>query len=276
MMKKICTLELLSEKKVRSFQALRAEELTGLCESLRVSSGSVINFTETIVGMINNVICRATLGSNYKAQDQAVLIGLIKELLVTSGAFNVGEFFPRLKFLNVLLGIKSKWLKIHKDLDKILEEVLEDHKGRQGGGIERADEDLVDVLLRIKDGEELENPITFDNVKAVLLDMFAAGTDTSSATIVWAMAEMMRNPKVLKKAIEEFIPFGAGRRMCPGITFGTNSVESTLVELLYRFDWRLPDGLKPEDINMEECDGITTTLKEPLQIIPIALSSPMN
>lgn len=95
------------------------------------------------------------MGNNYKAQHQAVLIGLIKDLLVTSGAFNVGEFFPRLKFLNIVLGIKSKWLKIHKD-DKVLEDVLEDHKGKRGvGGIERLDEDLVDVLLRIKEGEEL-------------------------------------------------------------------------------------------------------------------------
>ncbi|KAL7592815.1 hypothetical protein Lser_V15G32773 [Lactuca serriola] len=154
-MKKICTLELLSEKKVKSFSALRNEELGRLCESIRSSSGSVINFTEMVVGMINNVICRATLGNNYKAQHQAVLIGLIKDLLVTSGAFNVGEFFPRLKFLNIVLGIKSKWLKIHKD-DKVLEDVLEDHKGKRGvGGIERLDEDLVDVLLRIKEGEEL-------------------------------------------------------------------------------------------------------------------------
>ncbi|KAL4563724.1 hypothetical protein LXL04_027769 [Taraxacum kok-saghyz] len=364
-MKKICTLELLSEKKVKSFGALRDEELGRLCESLRSSSGTVVNFTEMVVGMINNVICRATLGNNYKAQDQAVLIKLIKDLLVTSGAFNVGEFFPRLKFLNSVMGIKRKWLKIHKELDKVLEDVLEDHKGKRGGGIERIDEDLVDVLLRIKEGEELETPITFDNVKAVLLDMFAAGTDTSSATIIWAMAEMMRNQRVLKKAQEEirepsnvtksgtndyhylklviketlrlhapvpllvpresrqqctidgydipaktkvvvnafacaldleywedpesfiperfenssinfigndyeFIPFGAGRRMCPGITFGTNSVESTLVDLLHHFDWKLPKGMKPQDINMEESDGITTTLKTPLLLVPIA------
>ncbi|KAI3709746.1 hypothetical protein L2E82_39512 [Cichorium intybus] len=373
-MKKICTLELLSEKKVKSFSALRDEELGRLCESLESSSGSVVNFTDMVTGMINNVICRATLGTNYKAQDQAVLIALIKDLLVTSGAFNVGEFFPRLKFLNNVLGIKSKWLKIHKELDKILEDVLEDHKRKGGGEIERADEDLVDVLLRIKNGAELESPITFDNVKAVLLDMFAAGTDTSSATIIWAMAEMMRNQRVLKKAQEnaretsrtetftetrtndyhylnlviketlrlhapvpllvprecrqqckidgydipaktkvvvnafacaldpdywenpesfiperfecssvnftgndyEFIPFGAGRRMCPGITFGTNSVKSTLVTLLYHFDWQLPKGIEPQDINMEESDGITTTLKVPLQLVPITHSALQN
>ncbi|XP_052621636.1 costunolide synthase-like [Lactuca sativa] len=114
-----------------------------------------------------------------------------------------------------------------------------------------------------------------------IVDMFAAGIDTSSATIIWAMAEMMRNQRkdpesFIPERFEnssinftgndyEFIPFGAGRRMCPGITFGTNSVESTLVNLLHHFEWQLPNGMEPQDIiNMEESDGITTTLKAPL------------
>lgn len=81
----------------------------------------------------------------------------------------MGEFFPRLKFVNVVLGIKSKRLKIHKQLDKVLEDALEDRKGKRDAGMERSDERLVDVLLRIKEEEEVQFPITLDNIKAVLL-----------------------------------------------------------------------------------------------------------
>ena len=45
----------------------------------------------------------------------------------------------------------------------------------------------------------------------------------------------------------EFIPFEAGRRMCPGVTFGLTNIELPLAHLLYHFDWELPGRMTPED-----------------------------
>ena len=54
----------------------------------------------------------------------------------------------------------------------------------------------------------------------------------------------------------ELIPFGAGRRSCSAITFGTASIELTLAQLL-SFDWELPPRVTAKDLDMTEAFGIT-------------------
>ncbi|EXB82488.1 Cytochrome P450 [Morus notabilis] len=62
----------------------------------------------------------------------------------------------------------------------------------------------------------------------------------------------------------EFLPFGAGRRGCPGMHMEMAMVELTLANLLCCFDWKLPDGMKETDIDMDEASGLTTYKKFPL------------
>lgn len=71
----------------------------------------------------------------------------------------------------------------------------------------------------------------------------------------------------------EYIPFGAGRRVCAGIAFAAATIELPLAQLLYYFDWKLPNDMKPEDVDMEESNGATATRKNNLILIP-TLHSP--
>ena len=64
----------------------------------------------------------------------------------------------------------------------------------------------------------------------------------------------------------EVLPFGIGRRGCPGYHFALSIIELTLSNMLYKFDWRLPHG---KDIDMSEKRITTISRKEPLMIIPI-------
>ncbi|KAM3249817.1 hypothetical protein P3L10_011587 [Capsicum annuum] len=71
-----------------------------------------------------------------------------------------------------------------------------------------------------------------------------------------------------KREDYELIPFGAGRRGCPGITLGIVAIELALSNLLYPFDWELPYGLKKEDIDTDVRHGITMHKKNELYFIP--------
>lgn len=73
----------------------------------------------------------------------------------------------------------------------------------------------------------------------------------------------------------EFTPFGSGRRQCPAIMFGTSTLEVALANLLYHFDWMLPDGLSPELMDMSEKYGMGVSKKLDLHLraIPCVHSS---
>ncbi|KAL6654867.1 hypothetical protein ACP70R_008332 [Stipagrostis hirtigluma subsp. patula] len=67
----------------------------------------------------------------------------------------------------------------------------------------------------------------------------------------------------------EFIPFGAGRRICPAITFAEANIEIALASILYHFDWELPAGVQPEELDMTASCGLAVRRKAELLLHPI-------
>ncbi|TKY63687.1 cytochrome P450 family 71 protein [Spatholobus suberectus] len=65
----------------------------------------------------------------------------------------------------------------------------------------------------------------------------------------------------------ELIPFGAGRRICPGMPMAIASLDLILANLLISFDWELPAGMRKEDIDTEMLPGITMHKKNPLYVL---------
>ncbi|KAG9441570.1 hypothetical protein H6P81_017424 [Aristolochia fimbriata] len=69
----------------------------------------------------------------------------------------------------------------------------------------------------------------------------------------------------------ELIPFGAGRRICPGLPLAYRMVHLMLASLLRSFSWKLPALIVAHDLDMREKFGITLQKSTPLMAVPIPL-----
>ncbi|KAJ6795751.1 putative geraniol 8-hydroxylase [Iris pallida] len=105
----------------------------------------------------------------------------------------------------------------------------------------------------------------------VVVNVWAIGRDES----VWEDAEAFKPERFLGSEVDfrgqhfELIPFGAGRRMCPGMPLADRMVHLTLASLIHSFEWRLPGGMKPGDVDLTEKFGVTLALAVPLLAIPL-------
>ncbi|CAN1163423.1 6,7,8-trihydroxycoumarin synthase [Linum perenne] len=286
-MKKICVVHLFNYNRVQSFHSIRESEVSKMVEKISNNAfrSKPSNLSEAMMSLSSIIICRVAFGKRYEEE-----------------------------------------------------------------GIER--------MLQIWKDRSFKVQLTFDNIKAILMNIFVGGTDTSAATVVWSMTYLMKNPRVMIKAQEEvrhaigkkrfvneeyiqqlsylknvvketiaarestesckidgyeipaktvvyvnawaigrdteawgenpeefkperfigksidvkgldfeLIPFGAGRRICPGIHMGISTVELALANLLYAFDWEMPVGVKREDIDMEVLPGGTMHKKNNLCLV---------
>ncbi|XP_027334308.1 geraniol 8-hydroxylase-like isoform X2 [Abrus precatorius] len=105
----------------------------------------------------------------------------------------------------------------------------------------------------------------------ILVNVWAMGRDSS----IWTNPNEFMPERFLESGIDfkgqdfELIPFGAGRRICPGLSLAFRTVHIVLASLLFDYDWKLMNGQKSEDVDVSEKFGITLNKAQPLQIIPI-------
>nr|GMC64160.1 cytochrome P450 CYP736A12-like [Ipomoea batatas] len=272
--RKLGTLQVLSNHKVNSFQAMRREVLCYLIDSLKQSALNrvAVDLSAKVSELSAEMSCRMVVGKKYENTDidERGFKGVINEVMQLLAIPNLGDYFPYLG--------------------------------------------------------KTEFQFTRDHVKSILMDMLAGSIDTSSSAIDWIMAELLRNPQVLKKVQQElgksfrlhplgplliprearedstvdgfhipkkariivnvwsigrdpnvwvdpekfilerfegcnidyrgsnfeFIPFSSGRRSCPGLQLGITVVRLVVAQLVHCFDWELPNGMLPEELDMTE------------------------
>ncbi|CAM8906254.1 unnamed protein product [Rhodiola kirilowii] len=366
-LRKLCVTEVLSAKRVQTYRSIREEEVGDLVKEISSKAGMMpVNMSAKIFSLTYGITSRAAFGSKSKYQEEYIAIVMESSKAVGLAVCNM---YPSSKILPLITGFRYKLEKLHREADKILENIIVSHiksKSLRSSVDANAKEGLLDILLRIQETGNLEIPLTRDNIKSVIADVFTAGSETSSTTVEWAVSEIIKNPRVLQKAQAEvrevykgkgdvdeerldqlkylkliiketlrlhpslplllqrenahpcvikgydipagtrvminvwaiarnpkywkepekflperfvdnpldyigtnyeYLPFGAGRRICPGIDYAMPNMLLPLAQLLYHFDWELPDGVKGEDLDMSESFGVTVRRKNDLFLV---------
>ncbi|KAF5192305.1 Cytochrome p450, partial [Thalictrum thalictroides] len=210
-LRKVCVFQLLNSQKVQSFRFVREEEVTLMVHRIKDSASvsiSVVNLSEMFISLTKDVVCRIAFGRKYNEGEAGKKFkDILKEFMYLVNVFNVGDLIPSLAWVNNLNGLNARVEKNFRDIDSFMNQVVEEHiemKRSTLGGHDNGDneeEDFVDVMLGIEKGD---NDHGF-STKAIILDMFIAGTDTSSIVMEWAMSELMRHPNVMEEVQKEVL-----------------------------------------------------------------------
>ncbi|KAD2805912.1 hypothetical protein E3N88_39289 [Mikania micrantha] len=370
-MRKIFNLHLFNPKRVQSSRFIREDELSSVIKTLRdrALSSQKVNLSELMKNLMNSIMLRVCFGERYQdVYEKSKVFGLIDKVQAHMVDLHVSDIWPGLPFgglVDRLMGKMNRLNKCFQDLDPFLQQLIDEQLiiNKQKHKSCKEYENVIDVLLQL--AEDNLFTLTHDHIKALLLDILVAGTDTTAATVVWAMSLLINNPKSMNKAQEELrnvigidgkldedhhlprltylkaviketmrlyppapllvpretrkdaivkgyeikqktlvyvnawaigrdpkswdkaevflperflsesdidfkgyrndfdlIPFGAGRRICPGMSTGEMMVEVLLANLLYLFDWG------EEDIDFNTMPGLTMHKKNHLCLLP--------
>ncbi|WOH03416.1 hypothetical protein DCAR_0622813 [Daucus carota subsp. sativus] len=371
--RKLCTLELFSAKKIDSLAEMRREELVVMVSTIKKAAlaRQVVDVSDLVGDGIEKMTYRMLFGK--KDDDRFDLKGTMQEIMDQAGAFNIADYVPMLGPLDIQ-GLTRKIKDMRKSMDKILDTFISEHEeAASTTRPEGYEPDFVDILLSVLDKREekrgdLISLIDRDSMKAILVDMIAAGIDTSRTTIEWIMAELLKHPRTMKKLQQEIkdvvgdaeivedkdlsrlpyldmvikesfrlhptvplliprqsmddividgydipkksrifinswaigrdpavwsdnvlefvperfadkkidlkghdyelLPFGSGRRVCPGMNLGLVKVRQIVAQLVHSFDFELPNGMSASDLDMDEKFGLALPRENHLLLLP--------
>ncbi|KAL5977140.1 hypothetical protein ACLOJK_021482 [Asimina triloba] len=218
-MRRICMEHLLSTRRLESFAVQRADEAQHLVRAVweRIEKGEKVNLRQLLGAFSMNNVTRMLLGKQYFGVESAgpddamEFMHITHELFWLLGLIYLGDYLPAWRWMDPF-ACEKKMREVEKRVDQFHERILEEHKRarerKMNGGdhddpdADGGETDFVDILLSLPgdDGKEHMDDV---EIKALIQDMIAAATDTSSVTNEWAMAEVIRNPHVLGKIQEE-------------------------------------------------------------------------
>ncbi|KAG7654114.1 Cytochrome P450 superfamily [Arabidopsis suecica] len=367
-MRKLSVVELFNAKKHQYFRSIREEENDLLVKTLTelALTRSPVNLKKTLFTLVGSIVCRIGFGLNLhecEFIDEDSISDLVdkSEILEMTSMFS--DFFPGGigRFIDWISGQNKRFDDVFSDLNTFFQNILDDHLN-PGRKVEDSS-DIIDVMINMMKQEKVKDSfkLTTDHLKGMISDIFIAGVSTSASTLIWAITELVRNPKVMKKVQDEIrttigdkkeriteqdltklhyfklvvkeifrlhpavpfllpretlshvkiqgydipaktqiminvyaiardpelwinpdefnpdrfldsfidykglnfelLPFGSGRRICPGMTMGITLVELALLNLLYFFDWGFPEK--------EEADKIITDNEVALGLVQV-------
>lgn len=122
--------------------------------------------------------------------------------------------------------------------------------------------------------DEIVNILGFNVPKnaQVLVNVWAMGRDST----IWKNSNIFLPERFIESDISykgnnfELIPFGAGKRICPGLPLAHRTVHLMVASLVHNFEWNLADMVMPEEMNMDEKFGLTLKRVQSLRVQAIS------
>ncbi|GMN32312.1 hypothetical protein TIFTF001_003602 [Ficus carica] len=367
-MRSLCRAELFSVKALQSQASIREKKVVEMLEFISKMEGKVVKIRDIIFASIFNMMGKILVSKDflnleleYRSVDGQGISSFLRELFGLGAIPNISDMYPVLGPLD-LQKLRKKSMDMFRKSCELWDDIVKERKEmRKSKDASRPQLDFLDALL--------ENGCPDFQINTLLLELFSAGTDSSSTTIEWLMAELIRNPKCMRMLQEEFVreigsqemvmesdlpklkyleccvkeslrlhppaplpiphraaetcqvmnytipkdsevlvnvwaigrdpnhwedpleftperflnssldfkgtnfeylPFGAGRRICPGQPLASKQVPLIVASLVQSFDWSLPNGEDPKNLDMAEKYDINMLKKEPLLVVPKA------
>ncbi|RXH73490.1 hypothetical protein DVH24_016312 [Malus domestica] len=206
--RKVCTLELFSAKRLEDLRPIREDEVTAMVESVfnhctkPENNGKSLTVRKYLGTVAFNNITRLAFGKRFINSDEITdeqgkeFRALIADGVKKSGSLSVAEHISWLRWACPF--DEEAFARHEANRDKLTKEIMDEHtQARSRGGVAKSH--FVDALFTLKDKYDL----SMDTIIGLLWDMMAAGTDTTAITAEWGMAELIKNPRVQQKAQEE-------------------------------------------------------------------------
>ncbi|GLJ10144.1 hypothetical protein SUGI_0122930 [Cryptomeria japonica] len=197
-------LELLGGKQLDQLKPIRKEEVVLFLQT--IYKKSIVDMASELTSLANNIICKMVMNTSCSGTDAQVsqCRKIAQEVMELTGKFNLGDYIFFCKNLD-LQGYECQMKDVHRRFDNYMKRILEQHEqaaddNDDGNGRPK---DLIDILLSISRDKQAEMELTRDHIKATVLDLFTAATDTSSTATEWALSEAIKNPEIMNKAREE-------------------------------------------------------------------------
>ncbi|KAJ1288916.1 hypothetical protein BS78_02G125100 [Paspalum vaginatum] len=206
--RKLFISELVGSKRVRTLSHALEEQVDQLIQSLSDQpSMEPININEMIFALIDGFIGTVAFGrmSGAKLLRYNEFQQVFSEALAVLSAFSAQDFFPGSpisRWVDKLVGLEARYRRIFGELDAFFETVIRQHMST--GRVQSDKDNLVDVLIGLWKGQGKQGlAVTKDDLKAMIMDAFIGGTSTSSDTLLWAISELIKNPRVMSKVQSE-------------------------------------------------------------------------
>ncbi|KAF3440216.1 hypothetical protein FNV43_RR18499 [Rhamnella rubrinervis] len=200
-LRRIGSIEIFSSSRLNMFLGIRRDEVKRLLHNLSRNSRqgfAKVDMRAMLSQLTYNIIMRMVAGKRYYGDDVSNkeesrrFREMLEELVACSGTSNPGDFLPILNWFGSK-GIEKKIRRVAKRMDTMLQGLTDEHQTRK-----ESRNTMIDHLLSLQKSQP--DYYTDQIIKGLIMVMLVAGTDTTSVTLEWAMANLLNHPHILKKA----------------------------------------------------------------------------